>query len=83
MTSRRRLEVNKRWDITIGLAATAIAMVGLASSIATSNRGYLFGSVALVAVACIFGVLTGIKWWRGQSRSAPMSGSPKPMNERN
>jgi hypothetical protein len=70
MTSRRRLEVNKRWDITIGLAATVVAILGLASSIATSNREHLFGSVAtsdqkaLLAVASIFGVLSGIKWWQ-------------------
>jgi hypothetical protein len=66
----KEARIEQAWDITVGLAATVVAIVGLASSIATSNRGHLFGSVAtsdqeaLVAVAGIFGVVTGIKLWR-------------------
>jgi hypothetical protein len=70
MSSARRLEVNKRWDVTIGFAANAAATLGLASSIATSNREHLLGipptsgQTALLAVACTFGVLRGIESWQ-------------------
>lgn len=67
--------MNKRWDITIGLAATGVTILGLISSIATSNRDQLLGTVALadqealLMLAAGVGALTALKWWlsnRGQ-----------------
>jgi len=61
--------MSKRWDITIGLAATGVAILGLISSIATSNRDHLLGTVALadqealLIVAAAVGALAALKWW--------------------
>jgi hypothetical protein len=71
----KKVRVNKRWDITIGLAATGVAILGLISSIATSNRDHFLGTVgladqeALLIVAAAVGAVTALKWWlsnRGQ-----------------
>ncbi len=65
----KKVHVNKRWDITIGLAATGVAILGLISSIATSNREHLFGTVpvadqeVLLVLAATLGVLTALKCW--------------------
>ncbi|MBS1829162.1 MAG: hypothetical protein JST93_27915 [Acidobacteria bacterium] len=66
--------MNKRRDIPIGLAASGIAIFGLISSLATSNRQHLFGSVtladqeALLILAVASGGLTVLKWWLARQR---------------
>lgn len=70
----KKVQVNKRRDIKIGLAAAGIAIFGLISSLATSNRQHLFGSVtladqeALLILAVAFGALTVLKWWVTRQR---------------
>ena len=83
--------MNKRRDITLGLAATGIAVLGLISSIATANREHWFGTVALadqealLILAAAFGVLIALKWWlakRNQDPSGNREGSAPPSRRR-
>jgi ABC-type Mn2+/Zn2+ transport system permease subunit len=71
---RKKAQVNKRWDITVGLFAAGIAILGLISSIATSNREFLFGNAALadrkalLAITVAVGALTALKSWLAKRR---------------
>lgn len=70
----KKVQVNKRRDITSGLAAAGIAILGLISSLATSNRQHLFGSVtladqvSLLILAVAVGAVTVLKWWLSRQR---------------
>jgi hypothetical protein len=62
-----------RWDIRIGLAATALAIAGLVSSILVGNDK-AFGSSrigtaqqkTLLVLAVAIGTLTLAKWWQSR-----------------
>lgn len=70
----KKVQVNKRRDIKIGLAAAAIAILGLISSLATSNRQHLLGDVtlsdqlSLLILAVAVGAVTVLKWWLARQR---------------
>lgn len=62
-----------RWDIRVGLAATALALAGLVSSILVGNDEALGSSridaaqqKALLVFAVAIGALTLAKWWRSR-----------------
>lgn len=62
-----------RWDIRVGLAAAALAIAGLVSSILVGNDE-AFGSSrigaaqqkALLVFAVTIGALTFAKWWQSR-----------------
>ena len=68
--------MNKRWDVRIGVAASAIAVLGLTSSVLSDNETLLFPEIlgsatlsqqkTLLVFALFVAAMTAVKWWQAR-----------------